>query len=218
MMSKNVLSVLGIAAANYGKDSTEAQAELWLEAFSDTDPELLKKAVMRHVKVSKWFPTVAELLGLIGEIEAEAYTGNDDHQRAGYWDAMDQLFQPKRSAAAVRIIQAEILQDNIPAKNKAYAEVHGWMTHLSLQPENINDEDWILWRKVRGVDADNVDSRLSDEVIAQVNAWRARMVELGLSRYHGNEYQRLINHRDGTQGWLTVDDMLTGPDFDDIPF
>ncbi len=87
-MSKNVLSILGMAAANYGKDSTEAQAELWLEAFGDTDPDLLKKAVMRHVKVSKWFPTVAELLALIEDIQAESSTGNDDQRLFAYWQAM----------------------------------------------------------------------------------------------------------------------------------
>ncbi len=88
-MSKNVLSILGMAAANYGKDSTEAQAELWLEAFSDVDPDLLKKAVMRHVKVSKWFPTVAELLALIDTIKDESDTeGNADHKRFAYWEAM----------------------------------------------------------------------------------------------------------------------------------
>lgn len=59
----------------YGNDKLPKMSELsmtvWYEALKDLEFEILKKALVLHVKTSRFAPTVADLREKCGEVIAE---------------------------------------------------------------------------------------------------------------------------------------------------
>lgn len=65
-----VLSVLSMLAEYYGKEPSEAQASLYLDALSDLDHPILQESARQWIRRSPFFPKISDLLEIARDIPA----------------------------------------------------------------------------------------------------------------------------------------------------
>lgn len=63
-----ILSLLRLVAEYYGQEVNETQARLWLRLLELYPAPVIEKAVVAHIKRSKWFPKVSEIRDLCAEL------------------------------------------------------------------------------------------------------------------------------------------------------
>ena len=68
MSSQEILEALSVLAVAYPEQGArlpekvlEAQTRLYCRMLADIDPQVLRRAVERHIRESEWYPKVAEL-------------------------------------------------------------------------------------------------------------------------------------------------------------
>jgi len=53
------------------KNFPEEKAQIYIDAFKHVDPELLERAVSKHIETSVYFPRISELMALVRQAERD---------------------------------------------------------------------------------------------------------------------------------------------------
>lgn len=60
------------------KNFPEEKAQIYIDAFKHVDPELLERAVSKHIETSVYFPRVSELMALVRKADRDNETYKTD--------------------------------------------------------------------------------------------------------------------------------------------
>lgn len=126
MTEEEVLMNLAILKQNYKNvkiEDPDAEIAMWLSAFGESDPEVIKVAVQFHIAKSKFWPTVAEIKKLVprAEMLVQFEKANSEPQK--------KLEAPKRAkVTAIPDGMTEdewldaIIQDQIDLETEMYGD------------------------------------------------------------------------------------------------
>lgn len=103
-------------------------------ALADIDPGLLETAVLRHISISKWFPTIAELRQGVTELilEAEGHLDGPEAwgmvtqeiRRVGHWGRPELSDHVRRAINAIGGWQELCLSENAVADRARFIEAY----------------------------------------------------------------------------------------------
>ena len=62
MTEKDVIYLVQFFSDQYNNAIGDGQIDFWIEALSDYPVEVLRRAAVVHVKASKWFPKLSEIV------------------------------------------------------------------------------------------------------------------------------------------------------------
>ena len=135
MKKKAIMQCLILLKSAYPKmDFGPDSVAVYVETLKDIEPELLQAAVLKHVSISKWFPTIAELRQAVTELILEAegqLTAPEawgmvvgEIRRVGHW-GKPQLETPVQQAVeAVGGWRQICFSENITADRARFLEAY----------------------------------------------------------------------------------------------
>jgi hypothetical protein len=112
-------------------------------ALADIDPELLRVAVLKHISISKWFPTIAELrqavTGLILEAEGQLAAPEAwgvvmrEVRRVGHWRKPELSPLVQQAVEAVGGWRQICFSENIAADRARFLEAYTLLQRRAVE-------------------------------------------------------------------------------------
>ncbi|MBQ4031316.1 MAG: hypothetical protein II625_06145 [Bacilli bacterium] len=81
MDKEKFVGILSGAGKLYGKEIDKETMEMWLSFFKDNTTEEFRQAMNEHIKISRFFPTVADIKAKIYEIKNPNETNTELWER-----------------------------------------------------------------------------------------------------------------------------------------